>query len=313
LLLHALLVVLAARRPPSHGVSVVSSPPSELEVEVVAAAPEETTAAAPTPAEPSAAAAPAAPRAGSAAHVATLEAASPEEASTDSAAEAAAGEGAAPPSASPSAAGPHLSLAQLGVEGNNPFIDRADPAALRAARTQRVKERLDRALAQGIIAQESAAGRGAAGPVLRTLEGLVYASTLPLNSQATFSLVIDSSGKIVSSSLGAAEGDRAAWLRVAHETARALATRTLSVPKGKSVRLTLAVTSRLQLPSGADPGFEVDVFGLPIKKGDGPRSTRLDILNPTKGAPLSLAGDPADVGSRPRRVVNAHVVSEELL
>jgi hypothetical protein len=208
-----------------------------------------------------------------------------------------------------------LSLAQLGIDGSNPFMDRADPAAVKAARAARVKARLDKALAQGIVNQEAAAGRGSGSPVLRAIEGLVYASTLPLNTHATLSFVIDSSGKVVSSSLGEAEGgDRPTWLRIAHETARALATRTLRVPKGKSVRLTVAITSRLELPSGADPGLEVDVLGIPVKKGAGPRSTKLDLLNPKNGlVPLSLLGDPADAGSRPRRMVNAHVVSEELL
>jgi len=61
------------------------------------------------------------------------------------------------------------------------------------------------------------------------------------------------------------------------------------------VKLTVEVTSHLELPSGRDPGLEVDAFGIPIKKGDGPRSTKLDLLNPLH--PLSaivLDGDPAD-------------------
>ena len=169
-------------------------------------------------------------------------------------------------------------------------------------------------MAQGTLSQDTAAGRGSASPVLRAIESAVYASTVPLTAQATFSFVIDSSGKLLSSSLGEATGDRAAWLRVAHETARALSGRTLRVPKGKGVRLTVAITTRLELPSGADPGVEVDVFGVPAKKGAGKRSTRIDLLNPLNPlSPLTLLGDPADIGARARRMVNAHVVSEELL
>jgi hypothetical protein len=226
----------------------------------------------------------------------------------------ASGEDAPQPSAASSAAAPHLSLAQLGIDGSNPFLDRKGPAEVKAARAARVKARLDKALAQGIVNQDAAAGRGSGSPVLRALEGLVYASALPLNTHATLSFVIDSSGKVVSTSLGEADVDRPTWLRIAHETARALATRTLPVPQGKSVRLTVAITSRLELPSGADPGLEVDVLGIPVKRGAGPRSTKLDLLNPKNGlVPLSLLGDPADAASRPRRMVNAHVVSEELL
>lgn len=257
----------------------------------------------------------AAPRAGGATHVAVpLTESNAADEAPEFAAQGAPGEAAAEPSASSSAAAPHLSLSQLGIDGANPFIDRADPAAIKAARAARVKARLDKALAQGIVNQEAAAGRGSGSPVLRAIEGAVYASSLPLNTHATLSFVIDSSGKVISSSLGEADVDRPKWLRLAHETARALASRTLPVPKGKSVRLTVAITSRLELPSGADPGLEVDVLGVPVKRGAGPRSTKLDILNPKNGlVPLSLLGDPADAAARPRRMVNAHVVSEELL
>jgi len=56
------------------------------------------------------------------------------------------------------------------------------------------------------------------------------------------------------------------------------------------------------------------VLGLPIKKGGGPRATKVDLLNPQSPlAPLSLLGDPADIGQNARRMVHAHVVSEELL
>lgn len=314
MLLHALLVAIVARRASREAEPVVASlSAGELEVEVVPPPAEEAEVASGSEAEPSRVAP--APRRGAAPHpAAPVAEANEADAATAADVEGASGEEAAAPSAAPSAAAPHLSLSQLGVDGTNPFIDHADPLAVRAARAARVKARLDKALAQGIVNQEAAAGRGSGSPVLRALEGAVYASTLPLNTHATLSFVIDSSGKVVTSSLGEADGNRPAWLRLAHETARALATRTLPVPKGKSVRLTIAVTSRLELPSGADPGVELDVLGVPVKKGAGPRSTKLDILNPKNGlVPLSLLGDPADAAARPRRVVNAHVVSEELL
>lgn len=279
--------------------------------EVVAPPPEE-------PALKSVAAPSHAPRTGAApSHaVAAAPDTAPSDSSYDAVADTATDADSAPaPSPSSSVQGPRLSLAQLGVGADNPFLDRqADPAAARAAKAERVKRRLDRALAQGLLDHDSANGRGAGSPVMRTLEANIYASTVPLNGSAHFIFVIDSEGKVVSSTLGEASGDREAWVRVARQTAQALSTRKLQVPKGKSVRLTVAVTSRLQLPSGADPGVAVDVLGLPIKKGGGPRSTRVDLLNPKNPlAPLSLAGDPADIGQVPRRVVHSHVVSEELL
>jgi hypothetical protein len=224
------------------------------------------------------------------------------------------------PAIAPSAAGPRLSLSALGLGDRNQFLDGGSrgPAERRAEgraeKARRVKRRLDRELAQGMLSQDTASGRGAGSPVLRALEGAVYASTAPLNGSAAFVFVIDSEGKLLSTTLGEASGDRERWSRVARQAAQALAARKLSVPKGKSVRLTVAVSSHLEMPSGADPGVAVDMFGLPLKRGGGERSTKVDILNPLNPtAPLSLMGDPADIGAKARRMVHAHVVSEELL
>jgi hypothetical protein len=177
-----------------------------------------------------------------------------------------------------------------------------------------VKRRLDRALAQGLTNQDVASGRGAGSPIVRSLEAAVYGSTVPLNGSALFTLIIDSDGKLLSNTLGQTSGERTSWARIARQTSESLAQQKLTVPKGKSVRLTIQVTSHLELPSGRDPGLELDAFGIPIKKGDGPRSTKLDILNPRYPlSTITLQADPADAAAHPRRMVHAHVVSEELL
>jgi len=215
------------------------------------------------------------------------------------------------PAASAAPAGPRLSLADLGVEGPSPFLDRGDPARQRAAKAEAVKRRLDRALAQGLTDADRERGLGAGGPVVRALEASVYASTAPLNGEASMVFVIDAGGKLLSAPLGNATGDRRAWLRVAQQTAKSLSGMA-SLERRQGVKLTVAVTSHLELPSGADPGLEISAQGVPLKKGDGPRSTRLDLsIFPFPAA--TLAGDPADIGARPRRMVHAHVVSEELL
>jgi hypothetical protein len=315
LLLHAALFGLAftRARQPSQASNVTT--PTELEIDVVPAAvdvapSEERGGGEPAPSQASRAA-----RAGVSVHNAAAVAEAEAEVATSDAGEGEApGDTAAAPSTASSAAAPHLSLAELGVDGNNPFLERAYPIAARAAKAARVKRRLDQALAQGLTDQDVERGRGAGSPVVRSLEAAVYASSAPLNGNASFTLIIDSEGKLVSSTLGAASGDRQAWVRVAHQTAQALAQRKLPVPKGRSVRLTVQVTSHLELPSGRDPGVEVRALGIPLKRGGGERSTRLDILNPLHPtAPLVLDGDPADIGAQARRMVHAHVVSEELL
>jgi hypothetical protein len=314
LLLHALLLGFAARGPRSQPtLSEIPLPgKSQTEIDVVLDAEPVEIAAAVAPeqasTEPGRARSGAAPR--SSAPLSASESEVEVDAAPAGAGEASADETPAPPAASAQA--PHLSLAALGVDGQNPFLDRGDPATARAAKAARVKRRLDHALAQGLNDKDVAVGRGAGGPVLRAFEAATYASTAPLNGSASFVLVIDSSGKLVSSVLGKTDGDREAWARVARQTVQALAQRKLQVPRGKSVQLAIEVTSHLELPSGADPGVELSAQGVPLKKGGGPRSTKLNItIFPFPTA--TVYGDPADIGSRPRRMVHAHVVSEELL
>jgi len=309
--LHALLLGLAARQgsAPARVLPWLAPPPVEVQVET---APEAVAAASDPPG-----AAAVMPPGHAAATARAGRTALPDDAVEPS--ETAApppgllGEPATAPSPAASAAvTPRLSLAQLGVAGDNSFLDRADPAVARAAKAARVQQRLDRALAQGLTNADSERGHGRDGPVLRSLEAAVYASTAPLNGNASFVFVIDGEGTLLSTTLGDATGDRTAWLRAARRAAQSLASKKRADRKGRSVRLTVAVSSHLELPSGADPGLEISAQGLPIKKGEGPRSTRLDFsIFPFPAA--TLAGDPADIGARARRMVHAQVVSEELL
>lgn len=316
LLLHALLLGYAATR---QGLVDAAAPlvvvsPAELEVDVVPlpdVAEDAEKSEGAQPATPSAPTVAAGPRGES------MPVAGADEATTTD--EAAAGEGledaasAASPAASDTA--PRLGLAELGLTGPNPFLDRsAQVGPARGKRRVNVKKRLDQALSQGLQDQTTALGLGAGSPVMRTLESTVYGSTAPLNGNAMFTFIIDSEGKLVSSSLGEVSSDRDKWERVARQAAQALAQRKLPVPKGRSVKLTVAVTSHLELPSGADPGLEIKALGIPLKKGEGDRSTSISILNPLNPSEiLSVMGDPADIAGKARRMVRSHVVSEELL
>lgn len=314
LVLHAALLTFAATRQERPRATAQLVSPAELEVDVVPLPPTSVDdVESPSEAAPSPQSAPpvAAARPGQSGAIASVDEPAAEE-------EAEPGDGTedASPLPASSADAPRLGLAQLGLTGPNQFLDRAGSAQPTANGKKRVnvKKRLDRALAQGLQDQKTALGLGAGSPVMRSLEAAVYGSTAPLNGNALFTFIIDSEGQVVSSSLGDVSSDRDKWERVARQTVQALAQRKLPVPKGRSVRLTVAVTSRLELPSGADPGLEVRALGIPLKKGEGPRSTRIDILNPLNpAAPLSLMGDPADLGAKARRMVRSHVVSEELL
>ena len=65
---------------------------------------------------------------------------------------------------------------------------------------------------------------------MRSLEAAVYASTTLLNGKASFVFVIDSQGKLLLSTLGEASNEPQAWVRVARQTAEALAQRKLPFP-----------------------------------------------------------------------------------
>ncbi len=132
-------------------------------------------------------------------------------------------------------------------------------------------------------------------------------------------------------------GDHKGWSRVATRALTALSKRRLRVPQGaKGMELRIRVESRWALPSGADPGLEVRLLGVPLKKGEGKRSAKISILEPKASiemvdvpqpgntkipmpAPqlgvgiLGVAGDPSDIGAKPRRIVHAKVESQKLL
>jgi hypothetical protein len=300
LALHALLLTFAATRPERHADTTRALvAPTELEVDVVPlpVAVDDSRVTDEAERSPQPAPVVAMPRRGDAVaatgadELATSEEAAPSEGVEE----------ASPAAPASSAAAPRLGLAQLGLTGPNQFLDRSasEPPRTPGKRRVNVKRRLDQALAQGQQDEKTALGLGAGSPVMRSLEAAVYRSTAPLNGNALFTFVIDSDGKLLSSSLGDVSSDRDKWERVARQAAQALAQRKLPVPKGRSVRLTVAVNSRLELPSGAAPG---------------PPSTSIDVLNPLNpAAALSLMGDPVDLGGKARRMVRSHVVSEELL
>jgi hypothetical protein len=100
----------------------------------------------------------------------------------------------------------------------------------------------------------------------------------------------------------------------------------------KGAQMRIEIVSAWKLPSGHDPGVDVSVLGLPVSKGEGKQSTKVELLNPipklqaVELAPgvnvsvptvnvtvIAVAGDPADIGARPRRVVHARLLDSTVL
>ncbi|MEY2934839.1 MAG: hypothetical protein RL033_5588 [Pseudomonadota bacterium] len=239
------------------------------------------------------------------------------------------GEGAAAASASDA---PSLSLDALGV-GKNPFL--TPPPATTAADTRiALGRRIDHVLRSGLAAHDQELGLGPEGPALTAVTQLVMQSATRPNTSARILLRTDASGEVIHVEMADASGDTAGWNTVAADLLKSLRGKKLRVPGGTGgVTMQLRVDSREQLPSGADPGLAVDLFGLEVKKGQGDRSTRVQVLTPkielgtyelVKDDPrskipvigvsltlFSLMGDPTDIGAPARRVVHAHLVSME--
>jgi hypothetical protein len=226
------------------------------------------------------------------------------------------------------------SLDALGLGNENPLL-RERPKA--PDRKHAADERVARSLAGGLAEHDRSLGLGADGPVLSALERATYGSALPGNVSALFLARIDEKGHLALLEVLESTGDFHGWSKVAVRALGTLTRRRLRVPQGAhGLRLSIRVSSREVLPSGADPGLEFRLFGVPLQKGRGKRSAKISVLEPyakfdwveipmpggvtaplpSLGAGINLlgvSGDPSDIGAHPRRVVHANVEQQELL
>jgi hypothetical protein len=226
-----------------------------------------------------------------------------------------------------SGSGPQLSLDELGV-GKNPFL--AGLADAPSERPRRSSLGFRRSMAESIVKREQRLGLGPEGPILKRLEQETRQSETPPNSRARFRASIDRKGNLVAFELLDATSDYRPWQRLAARLLEALRGQQLRVPKtGRGLSLVLSLESRAQLPSGADPGLAVDLFGIPVKKGGGKRSHKISLLSvdpggkemeiklpggqtmhlpePPKIVLFGLGFDPVDIGAPSQRVVHSHV------
>jgi len=226
---------------------------------------------------------------------------------------------------------PRLSLQALGVgAGNNPFLGPSATPGPSARQT--LARHIDHVLRQGLAEHDRELGLGPEGPAVALVTELVMQSEAAPNTSARIFLRTDAAGHTVHVEVSDASGDTRAWEAIAAELQRKLAGQRLRVPTGTGgVSMELRVTSRNALPSGADPGLAIELFGQEIKSGDGKRASRLQILTPkiavqevqvpyTDGrekvqaltatlAIVAFLGDPVDLGAPARRVVHTQLVS----
>lgn len=221
----------------------------------------------------------------------------------------------------------HLSLRELGVgRGNNPFMGSvAELPTERQLDSQRLRQSLRGELAR----RDQMRGLGPEGPAVQAVKDIVLASASAPNTSALLGLRTDATGAVTLVEVLESDRDGDEWRRIADQLMRTLAGKRLRVPaRSNGVSFQLRVVSRVQLPSGADPGLGVDLFGIPVKKGEGDKSAKLSVLTPTlqevviPGSDgqtmlvptfviLGMGGDISDIGRVARRLVTAYLVAME--
>ncbi len=208
-----------------------------------------------------------------------------------------------------------LSLDQLGV-GQSDFRPGAPVDRRRGSMDQRLRvdptARLQRDLSTAIVHDDVAKGLGPEGPVITAVVAAAHRDVIPFNTRGRLAITADTEGRVTAIDVLSSDGSPNAWNQLAKEVFSALSGKKLRPMGGRGYRFVLAVDSRNQLPSGADPGVDISAFGLPLKKGSGARSHGVRLLDPTTGSLLGGSMDLSDIGQVARRVVHAHLESLQL-
>jgi len=216
--------------------------------------------------------------------------------------------------------------ASLPAAGERPASDRPRTAA-------ETKQAVEAALREPARKRERELGLGPEGPVLAALGEGAAASASPVQGRAVFLAIADATGMIVGIDVVECDGARAGWAQAAELARTALKGKKLRLPStAKRAEMRIEVTSAWKLPSGHDPGADVTLFGLPVAKGEGKQSTKVSILDPipkirvVELAPdikvpilsvnadiISVAGDSANIGAKPRRIVHTRLIDSKVL
>jgi hypothetical protein len=233
--------------------------------------------------------------------------------------------------------GPTLSLEQLGITpgrvGRAILPHRRVPAARSSAGRS-----LQQSMASDLQASDRERGLGVHGPLIAAFEAAARTESTPANGRAQFLVGVDEQGRVVSVEVLEVTSEYRAWQRAARRARRALIGNRVRLPEGaKGVQMRLEIASRVQRPSGLDPGLEVSLFGIPLKRAEGERPSRLEMFDPIPKldwvevpdpgtgemrklpqvqisfVPLALGFDPADIGAPTRRVVEGRVVDVNVL
>jgi hypothetical protein len=221
----------------------------------------------------------------------------------------------------------------------NPFFAEQGREAMHAPSaketTAEAKARVDHALTAEARARETELGLGPDGPVRTALTSAMYGTESPVGAKVVFEVRADKNGTVLSIDVLSADTNLQAFRTTAARAKTLLAGKTLRLPSSaKGAVMKLEVSSAWKLPSGHDPGTQVELFGRALKKGEGNASTKVVLLAPPRvrcispddpkndlklplcglEAPLfGTDGDPADIGAKARRIVHTRLIESTML
>jgi hypothetical protein len=199
-----------------------------------------------------------------------------------------------------------LSADQLGLGRRNVFLgafsenarDSGSPAGASTAPdgTQNVAPGIRQSMRTALEEHDHELGfYDVGGATVGVAESVARPSDTPADSTAVFEITADAEGNVTSVTLVDATQGRTAWEPVAASLASALRAKRLAMRGHAGAVITLEVSSRWALPSGAHAGHAVNTTGA------GPTDTG-----------LAVAGnfDLSDIGARPARSVHARILHE---
>ncbi len=231
----------------------------------------------------------------------------------------------------------HLTPHQLGLDGDHALAFALSRQEEPKNDASAANDRLRQSMQQGHVDYDRELGLGVPAPLVLALESAARDLAIPTNSTALFSANFDGSGALLGFELLQSDHASPQWNKLEQRVQQMLNGRKLSIAKNtRGVDLKLKLIARSTLPSGADPGTEVNLLGVPVKKGQGKRSSKVSILDPTPKLlefeigvgddtqrvkvpvpglvlnALSLGGDPSDIGAPVRHMIRVQIVDEKI-
>jgi len=201
----------------------------------------------------------------------------------------------------------------IGIRGPRTFATSPPPPS----DAEMLRNRAQRAIEDSLRDGELASVDATSGPIAHALTDSTRQSVAPVDGRATFDVVIDAGGVLLSIGTVDTTSNRAAWEGVAKASAGSLVGRKLRTSK-RGLVVRIEISSRELLPSGASGGVGGDVLG----DGSGPPHAVdvhvLPIAPSHDGAwgkkdgeftPLTGSFDISDIGAHGQRVVAARVAS----